>query len=85
MDSLRYVSSSSISISGVVVVVVVFPLSSENANCGRTSFVRSSQAMLSAPLFVWLEIIFFFGFKKELQEEVEHKAAKLIASYEKQS
>jgi len=41
--------------------------------------------MLSAPLFVWLEIIFFFGFKKELQEEVEHKAAKLIASYEKQS
>ncbi|QDZ25390.1 hypothetical protein HOP50_17g79300 [Chloropicon primus] len=44
-----------------------------------------AEAMLSAPLFVWLEIIFFFGFKKELQEEVEHKAAKLIASYEKQS
>lgn len=41
--------------------------------------------MLSAPLFVWLEVIFFFGFRKDLRETVERKARVLIASYEKAS
>ena len=44
-----------------------------------------AEAMLSAPLFVWLEVIFFFGFRKDLRETVERKARVLIASYEKAS
>ena len=44
-----------------------------------------AEAMLSAPLFVWLEVIFFFGFRKDLREAVERKARVLIASYEKAS
>ena len=46
--------------------------------------LRLSQAMLAAPLFVWLEVIFFLGFRKTLQHEVEAKAAKLIEEYKKQ-
>ena len=42
------------------------------------------EAMLAAPLFVWLEVIFVLGFKKDLQEHVEGEAAKLIAQYKKQ-
>jgi len=39
--------------------------------------------MLAAPLFVWLEVLFFLGFKKDLQATVEKRAAILLAQAQK--
>lgn len=39
------------------------------------------QALLLAPLFVWLELLFFFGYRKELQQRVEKQVEKNIAKY----
>lgn len=39
------------------------------------------QALLLAPLFVWLELLFFFGYRKELQQRVEKQVEKNIAKF----
>lgn len=39
------------------------------------------QALLLAPLFVWLELLFFFGYRRELQARVEKKVEKNIAQF----
>lgn len=39
------------------------------------------QALLLAPLFVWLELLFFFGYRKELQQRVEKQVEKNIAQF----
>lgn len=39
------------------------------------------QALLLAPLFVWLEILFFFGYRRELQARVEKQVEKNIAQF----
>jgi 2-hydroxy fatty acid dioxygenase len=31
------------------------------------------QAFAAAPLFVWLEVLFAFGYRSELQKRVSHK------------
>ncbi|KUI66969.1 hypothetical protein VM1G_02004 [Cytospora mali] len=40
-----------------------------------------TQALLLAPLFVWLELLFYFGYRKELQERVEKQVVKNIAKF----
>lgn len=40
-----------------------------------------TQALLLAPLFVWLEILFAFGYRKELQQRVGKQVAKNITQY----
>lgn len=39
------------------------------------------QALLLAPLFVWLELLFYFGYRKELQARVDKQVAREIAQY----
>lgn len=39
------------------------------------------QALLLAPLFVWLELLFFFGYRKELQQRVEKQVENNIAKF----
>lgn len=39
------------------------------------------QALLLAPLFVWLEILFFFGYRRELQARVEKQVEQKLAEY----
>ncbi|KAJ4394637.1 hypothetical protein N0V93_003856 [Gnomoniopsis smithogilvyi] len=39
------------------------------------------QALLLAPLFVWLELLFFFGYRRELQARVEKQVEKNIAQF----
>jgi uncharacterized membrane protein YGL010W len=41
------------------------------------------QAIFIAPFFVWLECLFFFGYKKDLQSKVKGNAAKDIAAFRK--
>lgn len=40
-----------------------------------------TQALLLAPLFVWLEFLFALGYRKELQQRVGEQVAKNIAQY----
>ncbi|KAK7737451.1 hypothetical protein SLS53_006524 [Cytospora paraplurivora] len=40
-----------------------------------------TQALLLAPLFVWLELLFYFGYRKELQDRVEKQVVKNIAKF----
>ena len=42
------------------------------------------EAMLAAPLFVWLEVIFALGFKQDMRTHVEGEAAKLIKQYNRE-
>lgn len=39
------------------------------------------QALFLAPLFVWLELLFFFGYRKELQDRVEKQVKTEIAKF----
>lgn len=39
------------------------------------------QALLLAPLFVWLELLFFFGYRKELKQRVEKQVEVNIAKF----
>lgn len=39
------------------------------------------QALLLAPLFVWLELLFFFGYRRELQARVEKQVRVNLAQY----
>lgn len=39
------------------------------------------QALLLAPLFVWLELLFFFGYRKELKDRVDKQVEKNIAKF----
>lgn len=39
------------------------------------------QAIFLAPLFVWLEVLFFFGYRPELRERVQEGVDKEIAKY----
>ncbi|KAF3764835.1 DUF962-domain-containing protein [Cryphonectria parasitica EP155] len=39
------------------------------------------QALLLAPLFVWLELLFYFGYRKELQQRVEKQVDRNIAQF----
>lgn len=43
-----------------------------------------TQALFLAPLFVWLELLFYFGYRKELQERVNEKVAKNVAEFKAQ-
>lgn len=43
-----------------------------------------TQALFLAPLFVWLELLFHFGYRKELQERVNEKVAKNVADFKAQ-
>lgn len=40
-----------------------------------------TQALLLAPLFVWLELLFYFGYRKELQERVGKQVVKNIEKF----
>jgi uncharacterized membrane protein YGL010W len=40
-------------------------------------------AFLLAPLFVWMEFLFLFGYRPRLQERLDKKAAKAIAEWRK--
>ena len=42
------------------------------------------QAIFLAPLFVWLEVLFYFGYRPELQARVEKAVQKEIAKYRAQ-
>ena len=39
------------------------------------------QAIFLAPLFVWLELLFAFGYRQELQRRVEREVVKEIAKF----
>lgn len=39
------------------------------------------QALFLAPLFVWLELLFFFGYRRELQDRVEKQVSANIAKF----
>lgn len=39
------------------------------------------QALLLAPLFVWLELLFFFGYRRELKARVEKQVERNIAQF----
>lgn len=39
------------------------------------------QALLLAPLFVWLELLFYFGYRKELKNRVDKKVEKNIEKF----
>jgi uncharacterized membrane protein YGL010W len=39
------------------------------------------QALLLAPLFVWMEILFFFGYRPELRARYEASVQKEIAAF----
>jgi uncharacterized membrane protein YGL010W len=41
------------------------------------------QAIFIAPFFVWLECLFYMGYRKEFQFHVAHDAAKNIAAFRK--
>lgn len=43
------------------------------------------QALFLAPMFVWLEILFFLGYRPELQARVEKKVQAEIAKFKEQS
>ncbi|PSS03532.1 hypothetical protein BD289DRAFT_478380 [Coniella lustricola] len=40
-----------------------------------------TQALLLAPLFVWLEFLFAFGYRRKLQQRVGEQVAKNVAQY----
>lgn len=40
-----------------------------------------TQALFLAPLFVWLELLFSFGYRKELQDRVEKQVKVNIAKF----
>lgn len=42
------------------------------------------QAFLLAPLFVWMEILFFFGYRRELKERFEKGVEQEILKFRKQ-
>lgn len=42
------------------------------------------QALFLAPLFVWLELLFFFGYRRELQDRVEKQVKTEIAKFRAQ-
>jgi uncharacterized membrane protein YGL010W len=42
------------------------------------------QALVLAPLFVWLEILFYFGYRPELQKRVKKMAQKEISKMKSQ-
>lgn len=42
------------------------------------------QALFLAPLFVWLELLFFFGYRKELQDRVEKQVKINIAKFKEE-
>ena len=42
------------------------------------------QAIFLAPLFVWLELLFYFGYRPELQARVEKEVQKELAKYRAQ-
>ncbi|RMJ24317.1 DUF962 domain protein [Aspergillus sp. HF37] len=42
------------------------------------------QAFLLAPLFVWMEILFFFGYRPELKARYDQSVEKEIAAFKKQ-
>jgi 2-hydroxy fatty acid dioxygenase len=42
------------------------------------------QAIFLAPLFVWLEVLFYFGYRPELQARVQKAVQKEIAKYRAQ-
>lgn len=39
------------------------------------------QALLLAPLFVWMEVLFFFGYRPELQKRLHKKVEEEIAKF----
>ena len=41
------------------------------------------QALLLAPLFVWMEVLFLFGYRKRLQERLDKKTVAAIAEWKK--
>lgn len=43
------------------------------------------QALFLAPMFVWLEILFFLGYRPELQSRVQQEVQQEIAKFKKQS
>lgn len=43
------------------------------------------QALFLAPMFVWLEILFFLGYRPELQSRVESKVRAKIAKFREES
>lgn len=42
------------------------------------------QAFLLAPLFVWMEILFFFGYRPELKARYDKSVEKEVAAFRKQ-
>ncbi|PLN82731.1 DUF962 domain protein [Aspergillus taichungensis] len=42
------------------------------------------QALLLAPLFVWMEILFFFGYRPELKARYDESVAKAVATFRAQ-
>jgi uncharacterized membrane protein YGL010W len=42
------------------------------------------QAFLLAPLFVWMEVLFFFGYRPELKARYDQSVEKEIAAFKKQ-
>lgn len=42
------------------------------------------QALLLAPLFVWMEILFFFGYRPELKARYDESVEKAIATFRAQ-
>ena len=43
------------------------------------------QALLLAPLFAWLEVLFLFGYRPDLQRTIHDNAARDIAAYRRSS
>jgi 2-hydroxy fatty acid dioxygenase len=39
------------------------------------------QAIFLAPLFVWFEVLFYFGYRRELQARIEKQVRKEIAKF----
>ena len=42
------------------------------------------QALLLAPLFVWMEILFFFGYRPELKQRFDKSVEEEVAKFRKQ-
>lgn len=41
-----------------------------------------AQSLILAPLFAWLEVIFFFGFRGEFKEKLDALIEKRIAAFD---
>ncbi|CAN8099405.1 unnamed protein product [Discula destructiva] len=75
--------TSNIVAGGIFVVAWILQFVGHGKYEGRAPALLDNlmQALLLAPLFVWLELLFFFGYRRELQARVEKQVEKNIAQY----